>query len=172
MTPRRRVASSSCAMRLYAPRTLNENTGVRSSRFKRTRRPRRSESTGAGSSGVGSGRISPTRASSARRTSSAGVTSVRRLIAAAVYWIPAEGRALRVRGAPRRRELSGQHVVQLEQSGHQVVLLVARQRPDRNRERRSDRGVADGAVDALIGVEGGARRVVLEEARGLGGGQV
>src|SRR5262249_48365676 len=172
MTPRRRIASSSCAMRLYAPRTLNENTGVRSSRFKSTGRPRRSESTGAGSSGVGSGRISPTRASRARRSSSAGVTSLRRLMAGAVYWIRMRGRALRARCAPRGRELLGHQVVQLEERGDEVVIVVARQRPHRNRERRSDRRVTDGAVDALIGLESRARRLVLEDARELREGPV
>ena len=52
MTPRPRSAAESWAILLYAPRSLNENTGCWSSRFSRTRLPRRRDNAGASSSGV------------------------------------------------------------------------------------------------------------------------
>ena len=51
-TPRAASASSSRTIRLYAPRTLNENTGWVSSRLSSTRLPRRSERRGISESGV------------------------------------------------------------------------------------------------------------------------
>ncbi len=51
ITPRSRAAGDSCAILLYAPRSLNENTGCWSSRFNSTRLPRRCDRIGAGSSG-------------------------------------------------------------------------------------------------------------------------
>ncbi len=51
MTPRARAAGERCAILLYAPRSLNENTGCWSSRFRSTRLPSRRESIGAASSG-------------------------------------------------------------------------------------------------------------------------
>lgn len=44
MTPRQRSSSESWRMRLYAPRSLKLNTGVRSSRLKYTCDPRRADS--------------------------------------------------------------------------------------------------------------------------------
>ncbi len=51
ITPRARPSSDRCAILLYAPRSLNENTGCRSSRLSSTRLPSRRDSRGAGSSG-------------------------------------------------------------------------------------------------------------------------
>src|SRR5678816_981810 len=51
ITPRRAMVSDRCAILLYAPRTLNENTGCRSSRLNSTALPRRRLSRGASSSG-------------------------------------------------------------------------------------------------------------------------
>ena len=51
MTPRARSAGDRCAILLYAPRSLKENTGCWSSRFSRTRLPSRRDNAGARSSG-------------------------------------------------------------------------------------------------------------------------
>ncbi len=52
MTPRCALMADNCAILLYAPRILNENTGCRSSRLNKTRLFRRRDSRGAASSGV------------------------------------------------------------------------------------------------------------------------
>jgi hypothetical protein len=52
MTPAALCSGVSCAMQLYAPRSLKENTGCRSSRFNRMLDPTRSDSRLASSSGV------------------------------------------------------------------------------------------------------------------------
>src|SRR5690349_7722067 len=52
ITPRARRSGERCAILLYAPRSLNENTGCLSSRLSSTWLPVRREIDGAGSSGV------------------------------------------------------------------------------------------------------------------------